>query len=156
MAKTLVRRTDDAMLGGVCSGLGEYFDIDANLVRLIFVVLAVAPGIGIPVYILLWVLLPEASTPESATVEERVRTGAEEIADRAKRFGHEIEKQSKHAGPAASMAVGLALIAVGVGFLLRNLGFTWIQWLGRAWVWPSVLIVIGLALLWRWIRERTP
>jgi len=155
MAKTLVRKTDDAMLGGVCSGLGDYFSVDANLVRLIFVVLAVAPGIGVPVYVLLWLLLPEASVEVPSTVEERVRTGAEEIADRAKHLGKQIEEKSKGVGPAAALIVGLALIGVGVGFLLRNLGVAWIQWLGRAWVWPSVLIIIGLALLWRWIREHT-
>jgi len=154
MAKTLVRKTDDAMLGGVCSGLGDYFSVDANLIRLIFVVLAVAPGIGIPAYIVLWLLLPEA-TSEPQSVEERVKRGAAEIADRAKGLGEEIEQRTKNVGSSASFAVGLALIAVGLGFLLRNLGFTWVRWLGRAWVWPSVLIVIGLTLLWRWIRERT-
>ncbi len=154
MGKTLVRKTDDAMLGGVCSGLAAYFDVDPNIVRLIFVVLAVAPGIGVPAYIVLWLLVPEAAA-EPQSVEERVRTGAEEIADRAKGLGEEIEKRTQNVGASASFAVGLALVAVGLGFLLRNLGFTWVRWLSRAWVWPSLLIVIGLALLWRWIRERT-
>jgi phage shock protein C len=155
MAKTLYRNPHDAMLGGVCSGLGDYFGVDANIVRLLFVILAVAPGIGIPAYLLLWLLLPEASRLESTTIEERVRDGAGEIAGRARSLGEEIQEKSRSVGPSASLAVGVVLIAVGIGFLLRNLGFTWITWLGRAWVWPSILIIVGLALLWRWIRERT-
>jgi phage shock protein PspC (stress-responsive transcriptional regulator) len=50
------------MLGGVCSGIGIYFNIDPLWVRLLFVVLALAPGIGILAYLILWIVVPEAAT----------------------------------------------------------------------------------------------
>jgi len=155
MAKTLYRSNTDSMLGGVCGGLGAYFDFDSNLIRLLFVVLAVAPGIGIPAYIALWLLVPEESQQEDSTIPDRIREGAEEMADRARHLGDQLKHKSGSAAPVASFAVGAALIVVGIGFLLRNLGFTWMNWVARVWVWPSLLIVVGLVFLWRWIRDRT-
>ena len=155
MAKKLYRSTTDSMLGGVCGGLGDYFDFDPNLIRLLFVVFAVAPGIGIPAYIALWLLVPEASEKEDTTLGERVREGAEEMAKQARDFGDKMKGKSGPAAPMASFAVGAVLIVVGIGFLMRNLGFTWMNWVARVWVWPSLLILVGLVFLWRWIRDRT-
>jgi phage shock protein C len=155
MERKLYRSTTDTMLGGVCGGLGDYFKIDPNLVRLIFVVLAVAPGIGIPAYIALWLLVPEQGESKDTSLGERVRDGADEIAERARGIGDKFQDKSNPAAPMASFAIGAALIVVGIGFLLRNLGFHWVNWIARIWVWPSLLILIGLVFLWRWIRART-
>jgi len=61
--KHLRKSSQNRMLGGICGGLGEYFDIDATFVRIIFVVLLFVPGIRfwfIPlVYLLLWIIMPE-------------------------------------------------------------------------------------------------
>ncbi len=154
MENKLYRSTTDSMLGGVCGGLGAYFRFDPNLIRLIFVVLAVAPGIGIPAYIALWLLVPEESERDNTSLGERVREGADEIAERARSIGEDLRNKSDTAVPATSFAVGAVLIVVGIGFLLRNLGFTWMNWIARVWVWPSLLILVGLVFLWRWIRDR--
>ena len=155
MAKRLYRSKTDSMLGGVCGGLGAYFSFDPNLIRLLFVVLAVAPGFGIPAYILLWLLVPEASEEENTSLGERVRGGADEIAGHARNLGDKLQNSSGPAAPIASFAVGAILIVVGIGFLLRNLGFTWMNWVAKVWMWPSVLIVVGLVFLWRWIRDHS-
>ncbi len=61
--KRLYRDTDNAILAGVCSGLGAYFQTDPLWFRLAFVILSI-PGVGTPilVYLVLWVLVPEART----------------------------------------------------------------------------------------------
>ncbi len=64
----LARNGDDKLLGGVCSGLGQYFGIDTTLVRLLFVVLLFL-GVGsmLPIYLILWVAMPlRRSTPQAA------------------------------------------------------------------------------------------
>jgi phage shock protein PspC (stress-responsive transcriptional regulator) len=61
-AKKLYRDTDNGMLAGVAAGLAAYFGIDALIVRLIFVILVFSGGAGILVYLLLWVLVPEAKS----------------------------------------------------------------------------------------------
>ncbi|MEZ4621016.1 MAG: PspC domain-containing protein [Caldilineaceae bacterium] len=66
--KRLYRSHDDKMVGGVCAGVAEYFEIDPTLVRLVFAALALL-GVGSPVlvYLLLWAIVPEApaQTPQS-------------------------------------------------------------------------------------------
>ena len=62
-SKKLFRDGEDKFLGGVSSGLGHYFGIDAIWIRILWIVLVVAGfGTGIPIYILLWILLPAAET----------------------------------------------------------------------------------------------
>ena len=58
--KRLYRSTTDRQLAGVCGGLGEYFDIDSTLIRLVIAVLAIAGvGTGILFYIIAWIVIPE-------------------------------------------------------------------------------------------------
>ncbi len=63
MAKKLYRSDTNRKIWGVCGGLGEYFDIDPVLVRIIFVVLALSGGSGLLLYILLAILVPRGSVP---------------------------------------------------------------------------------------------
>ena len=57
--KRLYRSGKDKLLGGVCGGIGEYFKIDPVIVRIVWVILAVASlGTAILVYIILWILIP--------------------------------------------------------------------------------------------------
>lgn len=59
--KKLVRYTDDSMIAGVAAGLARYFDVDPVIVRLIFLLLFFGGGHGLIIYIVLWLLMPEAS-----------------------------------------------------------------------------------------------
>lgn len=62
ISKKLYRDTDDVIIAGVCSGLAAYFGIDPVFVRIIFVLLLFANGIGILAYIIFWIVMPKAST----------------------------------------------------------------------------------------------
>jgi len=152
MAKQLKRSATDSMLGGVCGGLGVYFGVDPNLVRLLFVILAVVPGFGVPVYLLLWLVLPEDTPAEESTIGGRVRDVTDEIVERAKQVGQDVRSGSLTRHPQATVLVGLALVVIGLGFLFRNLGFSWMRWVAFGTLWPALIILIGVAFLWRWIR----
>src|SRR5665213_2345918 len=56
----LRRSTKRRMIGGVAGGIGERFDIDPNIVRVIFVVLTVLFGLGAAIYLAMWVLIPQS------------------------------------------------------------------------------------------------
>jgi len=58
----MYRDTDHRVIGGVCSGMGAYWDIDPVIMRVIFVVLALGGGLGVLVYLILYIVLPEAKT----------------------------------------------------------------------------------------------
>jgi phage shock protein C len=58
--KMLVRTHDGRIVAGVCSGLGAYFGIDANLIRVILAVItAFTAGFGVLAYLAAWVVIPE-------------------------------------------------------------------------------------------------
>ncbi len=58
MARKLYRSTEDKKIAGVCGGLGDYFDIDPTIIRLIWVSMVLAFGTGIVAYILAWIIVP--------------------------------------------------------------------------------------------------
>jgi phage shock protein PspC (stress-responsive transcriptional regulator) len=58
----MYRDTDHRVIGGVCSGMGAYWDIDPVIIRIIFVALALGGGLGILVYLILYIVVPEAKT----------------------------------------------------------------------------------------------
>jgi phage shock protein PspC (stress-responsive transcriptional regulator) len=64
--RRLYRSRTQRMIGGVCGGLGEYFDIDPTIVRLLFVVTAVAGGPGLLAYIIMLIVVPSEPEPVSA------------------------------------------------------------------------------------------
>ncbi|MFW5990750.1 MAG: PspC domain-containing protein [Candidatus Nanoarchaeia archaeon] len=59
--KTLFRKIDDRMLGGVCAGVAQHLDLDVSLVRLLWVIITIFTGIwpGVLVYIIAWAVIPE-------------------------------------------------------------------------------------------------
>lgn len=62
MKKRLTRSRRNRMIAGVCGGLAEYFDMDPTVVRLLYVVVSVMSVAfpGILVYLILWIIMPEA------------------------------------------------------------------------------------------------
>ena len=57
--KRLYRSRDDRMLGGVCGGLAKYLDTDPTLIRLLWVLFALAGGPGIIAYLVSWIVVPQ-------------------------------------------------------------------------------------------------
>jgi phage shock protein C len=83
-SKRLARSRTDRMLGGVAGGVAEHFGIDPTLVRVVWVVAAVS-GFGFLLYVILWIVLPEAGAQDHAIqiAEERFAHGeisAEDLA----------------------------------------------------------------------------
>jgi phage shock protein C len=59
MEKRLHRASSDRKLAGVCGGIAEYLGWDPTLVRLLWIVLTLAGGSGILIYLILWVVMPD-------------------------------------------------------------------------------------------------
>ncbi|HNS33380.1 MAG TPA: PspC domain-containing protein [bacterium] len=55
------RKKEGKKIAGVCSGLGEYFNIDPTLIRVVFIISIFLSGLGLLVYLILWI----ASSPEN-------------------------------------------------------------------------------------------
>lgn len=149
MTTTRLYRTrgPDLVIGGVCGGLARYFDLDVSLVRLFFLLLLLSGG-GVLIYLLLWIIIPqEGQTP--AGTEETIRAGAAEIADRARSFGSDPAGAFRSANPQTTLFAGVALVLLGLSFLIQNLHITWLAWLNLGTLWPLLLVVAGIAMLAR-------
>lgn len=59
MEKRLCKSRNDAMLAGVCSGLGGYLGLDATLIRLLLVIFCMIGGSGILLYIIMAIIMPD-------------------------------------------------------------------------------------------------
>ena len=91
-SKKLFRDTENSYISGVSSGLGHYFGIDAIWIRLAWILLIFGAGTGIILYILLWILVPEAKTTAEkimmtgkpvniSNIEKKIKDGFETVTD---------------------------------------------------------------------------
>jgi phage shock protein PspC (stress-responsive transcriptional regulator) len=140
MNRRLYRSRKDKMIAGVCSGLGEYFDIDPTLVRIIFVVSLFLGGSGILAYIILWIVVPEepriAQPSDTSPQSEKPDENAEKK-DAAYQEAYEDHKHKR------KNFFGALLIIIGVLFLADN----FLPRFDFGDYWPLILIAIGAALI---------
>lgn len=100
-AKRFFRDPDNQIIGGVCTGIGHYFGIDPVIVRLIFVLVVFFGGSGVLVYIILWIITPEAKTTaeklqmkgRKVNIDNIKQTVSEEANNLKKKFGN-LEKEA--------------------------------------------------------------
>lgn len=134
--KRLYRNQDNQMIAGVCSGLAEYFELDPALVRIVFVLLIFAQ-VGIPIYIVMWIVLPTKKDLLSKN-PNYVDANVAELKTKAQDTITEIRKSKV----SKFNPVGIFLVLIGVYFLLLNFGLLdWFQ-IGR--LWPIILIALGI------------
>jgi|SRR5579872_4762946 len=145
-------RGPDRIIGGVCSGLAAGFHVDPLLVRLAFVILAFFQGIGLLIYIVLWLVMPEDT-------ESGPRSGFDSVARDMRRVGNEVRGQlGAQGGPNApgaglgdqALVLGFVLVVLGAVLLAVNTGL--VSWTV---LWPVAVIAIGVGLLLRGFRRRS-
>jgi phage shock protein C len=134
----LMRSTSDRILAGVCGGLASYLGIDTILVRLAFLLLIPASGLGPLIYLILWLLMPEEGAGDQSAgdiVQENLNQMGETVSASAQRFGDHSQ------GPTL---LAIVFILLGLYFLLQNAG-----WFGGAMLGPLLLVALGIYVLMR-------
>jgi len=137
MEKKLQRDTRNKVIGGVCAGLANYFDIDAALVRVLFAVLLLCASTGFWLYLILWVVMPAGQGTQDETNYFVSPDGTTEVSEETQSAGL---KSSKSKG---SLVAGLILIGIGVIGLVHR----YIPEINWDTAWPILLIVLGLFLI---------
>jgi phage shock protein C len=130
--KRLARSRRDRVFGGVCGGLGEYFGVDAVLVRIVAVALALSGGVGFLVYVIAWIAIPE---------EGMFGYGGRPAAPAS--HDSPLDANPARSRATAATIAGAALVAVGALTLLNRL----VPWVDAALVWPLIVIAAGAAIL---------
>ncbi|MCD6226407.1 MAG: PspC domain-containing protein [Candidatus Aenigmarchaeota archaeon] len=57
--KRLYRSGKEKILGGVCGGIAEYFNVDPTIIRIIWILIVLGYGAGIIAYIIAWIIIPK-------------------------------------------------------------------------------------------------
>lgn len=117
--KKLYRNPDDALLGGVCSGLSAYLGWDAVWVRLIFVLFTLANGFGVALYLILWIIVPEAKTPSEKLRMQGEPFTVKNVQDAVKQRVEEIKRRD----PEQVRSKATALLRAPFDALKKLLGF---------------------------------
>lgn len=138
--KRLFRDGDHAVMGGVCAGVAAYFNIDVVLVRAIYVLAFFTLGVGFFLYIILWIIIPEAKTSseklqmkgQTVTVEN-MKSELEQAAGRIKKGAKEIKKNKEFSKAMVkiiriiSICLGLGALLFGTSVLIITLIFLFVQ-----------------------------
>jgi phage shock protein C len=124
MEKRLYRSETNRVISGVCGGLGEYFDVDPVLVRVVTVILTLATGVAIFAYIAAWIIVPH----REGQINSETSFASESKSDSSWR----------------KYLPGLVLIGI-------RESFDWFDW---SEFWPVILILAGLMLIFRRNRRR--
>lgn len=148
--KRLTRSRSDRILGGVCAGLARYFDTDPLLIRLVFVIITLAQGAGILLYVLLWVLMPEEGVEAPPGGSQVIKTGIEGVKQDVARVAEQVRANTPSARRQGAW-LGVLLVGIGAYLLAINMGaFWWWDWkIGG----PVLLMLAGLFLLLRRLRS---
>ena len=147
--RLLRRSRSDRILGGVCGGLAHYFDTDPLLIRLIFIVITLAQGAGILLYLVLWVVMPEEGVQQAPAGGQVLKTGIQGVQQDVQRVASQLSAGSPHAHRQGAW-LGALLVGVGAYLLAINLGaLSWWDWRYGG---PALLIAAGIVLLFRRLR----
>ena len=122
--RKLSRNPMNRVIGGVCSGLADFFGLDVALVRIAFVIAFLFASFGFWLYIILWIVLPEGQR----TIDNGQQPTANSQAPESK---------------VKSVLAGSFVILIGLLFLINN--FIPINWVWK--LWPLILVAIGVVMI---------
>jgi signal transduction histidine kinase/phage shock protein PspC (stress-responsive transcriptional regulator) len=122
----LRRDPENGIIAGVCAGVARTLGVEPVVIRVLVAILTIVPGIGFPMYIGGWLLLAPGEDEQAIATRLRTRPGSWQI------------------------ALGVGFLTLGLLLTARQLGLWW----SDAVVWPFVLAVTGVAMLWREIINR--
>lgn len=114
----LYRSNTDKFIGGVCGGIAEYYAIDPSIVRVLTVLLTLCTGVALILYIAAWIVVPERP------------------------YG-EVPPAAEHRAGWSSYFPGVILVFIGAVLLLIQV-FKWLHW---HLIWPIIMILVGLGLV---------
>lgn len=129
------RAQEDKLLAGVAAGLALHLRVDVIVVRLTFVVLGAVGGFGLLVYAALWVVVPQ----------DRVETVTAPGLAAAERLGLRPTRRIRLAVGDAGQLLAFAVLALGLAALFQSTSLG----VNPVIFWPSVVVAVGVFLIWR-------
>lgn len=132
--KNIHRSNTNKVIAGVAGGLGEHFNVDPIIFRIIFLILFVYGGSGLLIYLILWLVIPKKNETFNDNVEE-IKEKANELVDKVRGTKHETRRQ----------LIGFVFIGIGIIFLLDNMGIVIFHEIWK--FWPLILVLVGISII---------
>lgn len=156
------RDDDDNYLGGVASGLGAYFNIDPLWIRLAFVGLFFLKGLGLVIYIILWIVVPKARTTAEklqmqgkpvnlSTIKESVNAEYDKVKTSFNGYSKSSgAERTRNALENLMRAVGLVIVAI-FKFMIGAIGVFFLV-IGSVFLAGLIMILLGFSNLFGHIQ----
>ena len=146
--KRLYKSQRNKVIAGVCGGIAEYLDVDPVLIRLIAVLFFFTGGATLIAYIVGMIIMPNQPVQGTGTFDQA----------QASTIPPAPDQDAGSRNFAGSLIIGVIMIVFGLHFLLRNIPFFhpyyWWFWdMGWKFFWPSILILVGLFVIFRGTRR---
>ena len=151
MRERLYRSRDDRMLFGVAGGMAEWMDLDPAIVRLVWALLILAGGVGLLLYVIAAIVIPEAPWVTGPTMAAGAAaagaagegTAGATASEQSRWEARQTRRTARRGSGNPAMIFGLILVIAGAWFLLDR----YIPALDLSWFMPGALIVVGLVLV---------
>jgi phage shock protein PspC (stress-responsive transcriptional regulator) len=149
------RDNENGYIGGVCSGLGEFFDIDPLWIRLAFIALVFLKGLGAIIYIILWIVVPRArSTAEKlqmkgmpvnlTTIKESVNAEYDKVKSSLNGLQNSsAADRTRTAFENIMRAVGLVMVAI-IKFIIGTIGVVFLI-IGSVFLAVLIMVLLGVS-----------
>lgn len=144
--KRLHKSSGNKIIFGVCGGLGEYFDIDPTIFRIVFLFLLLFGGGGLLLYLIMAIVMPseeQKEMPPKDTAKQNAQQMGRDFKEGVEQFGERIKARRDD----GHLILGVILLLLGAYFLLTNFGYGLPFDLGK--LWPVIIIALGAYFLLR-------
>jgi phage shock protein PspC (stress-responsive transcriptional regulator) len=112
------------------------------------VLLTMAGGGGVFIYFILWIVLPREDMLNTQNTFD-----GQEFGRRANQMGQEMQQMVSQPNMRAVQFIGIALVVLGVVYLIQALNLPFLVWFNDRLMWPILIIVAGGVLLWRAFKK---
>ncbi len=143
--KRLYRDPENRYLGGVCGGLGAYFDMDPLVFRIIFLIAFILYGASLPVYLILWIVMPKASTI-TQKLEMRGPASYEKWEQNLKNEYQEVTQKFKQSKTYQNFSDGVNRGSDAMGNVLRIIVRVLVSIIGVALMIGTLAVLVSLIL----------
>lgn len=143
--KKLYRSKTDRVIFGVCGGLGEYFEVDSLILRILFILLTFTGGSGIIIYIILAIIIPDGEGQKLKNKE--VKEVISEAQEKTQDLAEEIKKNGNWIKSVKNI-IGLIIVFIGLNILFEQVfKFSPLSFINWASLWALIIVLIGVKII---------
>ena len=140
MEKRLYRSSRNKVLAGVCGGIGEYFDVDPVIIRILAVVFTLMMGTGLIAYIVAAIVIPGE---KSASYQGNYRESCENGEGTESNYKVDHPEYDEKSNRKTALVLGLIFIGLGGLIVFRH----FVSWIPAELIFAGILIFVGALII---------